>query len=165
MKYALIIIVSLITIPALYANEIYKSRDEYGTVTYSDKRPKTDYEIVDKGDYRGKNKPEEETTETQLAPDRSLESIDVITQSAKSEIDTIYKNLYLRNQQIKGKVLVKFSIAPQGDVISCTEDESDMVEAGFNGQICETIQGLNYGPVARTLPVNVKYTYDFQPSS
>lgn len=165
MQYIVLLI--LLSLAAnIQAANIYKSRDNRGTVLYSDKKPEGDYELFSKEKKKRLSDPDQSASEEEsviLPEKRDLASIRTTTDSVKNNINEIYKNLFLDDNEVRGELKVDFTINQQGQVTNCTEDESQMQKAGFNGKACQTIQQLNYGAVQSVDPITVNFTYTFQP--
>lgn len=163
MKYSFLFLFGVVISVNAHGDIIYKTRNSEGTYKYSDKKPKSSYETIDKGDYKGTQQPEAKESENAIPATRSMETIRTITESAKDKINGAYQDLYIANNDTQGKVAVEFTIEKAGNVSQCKENESDMSGSNFNGKICDIISALNYGPVESSNPVNIKYNYQFQP--
>ena len=147
-----------------YGGEIYKSRDQHGTITYSDRKPKNSYEAIDKGDYRGKTQVPVQLDESAPPTKRLMASIQAITEMAKPKVNAIYRQRFLVDRTLQGTLAVRFSIDREGRVIECSEDESAMSKSGFAGQVCAEIKLLEYGNVQEDEATTVNYTYNFAPA-
>ncbi len=166
MKYILIFFVGIAICFNTYGDTMYKYRDKNGNYVFSDKKPEAQHEAIEKGNYKGSEKVKEKTAEAQpTPPTRLIESVRPIIASVKPDINELYKELFLADKETQGKVVVAFTIAKEGNVTSCNEDESGMTRTGFNGRICEKIQSLNYGVVEESKPVDITYSYNFKPNS
>ncbi|MGH1485579.1 MAG: AgmX/PglI C-terminal domain-containing protein [Cellvibrionaceae bacterium] len=167
MKTFIILILGMGLFANAYSDEIYRYRDKNGTLKYSDKKPKTKHDVLDKGDYRGRREPAKQPAETVAEEElkRDMKDINTVTNTAKKDIDAIYKTIYQKDNKVKGSVVVSFSIQPQGAATNCIEDESQMTRPVFNNRICGRIQQLNYGALQTETPTKVKYTYTFTPAS
>ncbi len=166
MKYIFIFALGVATCFNTYGDTMYKYRDKNGNYVFSDKKPETQHEVIEKGNYKGSKKVDEESIEPQpTPPTRLMESVRPIIEGIKPEINELYKQLFIADKETQGKVVVAFSISKEGNVTSCNEDESGMTRPGFNGKICEKIQSLNYGIVEESKPVDIKYSYNFKPNT
>ena len=145
------------------AGEIYKSQDQHGTITYSDKKPKREYEIIDKGDYKGESEPVDSEIDTTTPDKRSIASIRSITATAQEKINNIYHQHFLADRTLRGTLQIAFSINQSGRVIACREDESAMTKASFEGKVCAEIKHLEYGSVETDTIEKITYTYNFSP--
>ena len=148
--------------PALLVNagDVYKSYDAQGTPVYSDKKPGGNYEII------FSTKDERKTPEAEQQPvaaARTMDSVRAITSTINPDLNQIYLELLRADSELNGKVTTEFTIAKEGNVTSCGEDESEMTKAAFNGKICEKIQALDFGLVESERSMNVSFTFNFNP--
>jgi hypothetical protein len=151
----------------VFSETIYKSYDRNGNPVFSDREPKTQYEIIKKSSAKKQVQAdatqEAEQQQAPIPPVRTIETIREITNTAQAEINAIYESIYKSNNETQGKVIVAFSIDQSGKVISCSEDESGMTTPSFNGKICEKINTLNYGEVAEEKVTKTNFTFQFKP--
>jgi hypothetical protein len=167
MKLIFLLTLSLTFSSYVFSETIYKSYDRNGNPVFSDREPKTKYEIIKKSS--AKKQAQADTTqqaeqqEAPIPPVRTIETIREITNSAQADINAVYENIYKSNNEVQGKVMVAFSIDQSGKVSSCSEDESGMTIASFNGKICEKINTLNYGEVEAEKVTKTNFTFQFKP--
>jgi hypothetical protein len=146
----------------LYSEVIYKSYDRNGNPVFSDREPKSKHQIIKTSSVKKRPVAKEEDEKT-IPKVRLIESIRTTTNATQNDVNAIYEELYKSNNDIKGEVKIAFSIDAEGKVVSCSEDESDMSIASFNGSICETINALDYGEVEEEKATKVNWTFKFQP--
>jgi hypothetical protein len=157
-----------------FSLDIYKSKDNSGTPTYSDKKPEGDYQLISsekKKPFGSRKKPateadsEAEADPIPFAQTRDVESVRSVVNSARGHINSLYMDIYNKDDSTQGKVLVKFTIGKDGAISNCDEDESEMNTNVFNGKICEKLQSLNYGAVAESQSTVFTFTYTFKPAA
>jgi hypothetical protein len=143
-----------------YSDVIYKSQDKNGNPIFSDRKPDSRYQIIEKGNYRSSK---QIAAPTDIPEERSLDTIRGKTNEIKGDIDALYNGLLAIDQSTQGTVTVNFVIGQDGRVGECAEDESAMSGGTFKGTICAAIQTINYEPVVSEQPKKVTYTYQFKP--
>ncbi len=144
------------------AGEIYRYKNSEGNTVYSDRKPDTEFDVI-KG---ASKKPATsdstpEATEQTDTPSRTVEEVNKLTDTLKTDIDALYTELVNTNSETRGSVVVNFTIAQAGNVSHCSEDESEMQGAKFDGSICEKIKGLEFGEIENPDPTRLTFTYNF----
>jgi hypothetical protein len=155
----------LVTTLSNAAGEIYRYRNSQGNFVYSDRKPNTEYEVINGGSINSNP----ESTERNNAVDsvitaRSVADVRAVTDTIKPAIDSLYTQLVASDNESQGNVTVNFTIVQSGNISSCTEDETEMKGTKFNGSICEKIKSLQFKAVASPSPLRLTYTYNFNPA-
>jgi len=94
---------------------------------------------------------------------RSLEEIRLVFERNKGSIYAIYNRALREDPTLQGKVLFKLTIAPDGHVIDCRVESSELKSPEMEGKLLARIRQFDFGAkdVAQMI---VTYPVDFLPS-
>jgi TonB family protein len=94
---------------------------------------------------------------------RSLEEIRLVFDRNKSALYALYNRALREDPTLQGKVVVKLTIAPTGQVVGCEMISSELRAPEFERKILARIKQFDFG--AKTVEVMVvTYPVDFLPS-
>lgn len=94
---------------------------------------------------------------------RALEEIRVVFDRNKGAIHTIYNRALREDPGLQGKVVVKLTIAPNGEVVDCQIVSSELRSPDLERKLLARIKQFNFGAKAVDVMV-VTYPIDFLPS-
>ena len=76
---------------------------------------------------------------------RSREEIELIFDKNKAAIFALYNRALRRNPALEGKLVLKLTIAPSGEVTHCEVVSSDLAEADFERKLVQRVKMFNFG--------------------
>jgi TonB family protein len=94
---------------------------------------------------------------------RSLEEIKLVFDRNKGSIYTIYNRVLREDPSLQGKVVLKLTISPSGDVLDCRIVSSELRHPDLERKLLARIKQFNFGAKAVDTMV-VTYPIDFLPS-
>jgi hypothetical protein len=97
-------------------------------------------------------------------PGRSDEEIQIVFDRYKATLYRIYNTELRRDPTLRGKMLLRISIEPGGEVSMCKVESTDLASPALVAQIVERIRRFNFGPKEDVLKVTILYPIDFLPA-
>lgn len=96
---------------------------------------------------------------------RSDEEIQVVFDRYKGALYRIYNRELRKNSFLKGKLVLKLTIQPDGTVSKCTVDYSNLNSAEFEMKITARVMRFNFGEKKGASALTILYPIDFLPAS
>ncbi|MBI5194517.1 MAG: energy transducer TonB [Nitrospirae bacterium] len=93
---------------------------------------------------------------------RNKESIKAVLASHRGSIYFIYKKAIRDNQSLKGTVVIEFTIAPNGDIVSARIESSTVHDRIFEQQVLKRIQTWKFLTVPESGDTVIKYPLEFE---
>ena len=90
-------------------------------------------------------------------------AIDKVIHRNLPKIQRCYQDELDKKPGLKGKIVVAFTIDPDGTVPSATVDSSTVADPDLEECICRTFEGLTF-PAHRGDPLSTHYPVTFEPS-
>ncbi|MEN8263896.1 MAG: AgmX/PglI C-terminal domain-containing protein [Nitrospirota bacterium] len=99
-----------------------------------------------------------------LAPGRTDEEIQIVFDRYKATLYRIYNNELRRDPTLRGKILMRITIEPDGSVSMCKVESTDLASPGLVKKIVERIKRFNFGPKEDVERITILYPIDFLPA-
>jgi outer membrane biosynthesis protein TonB len=97
-------------------------------------------------------------------PGRTDEEIQIVFDRYKSALYRLYNKELRRDPTLKGQVILKLTIEPDGTVSMCELKSSDMNAPDLTAQVVERVKGFDFG--AKAVPaITILYPIDFLPAA
>lgn len=95
---------------------------------------------------------------------RSQGSVKEVLASHRGSLDFIYRKALRDNPGLKGKVVIEFTIAPSGEIISTRIISSTVNDQAFEQQVLKRIQTWKFPPFPESGTTVIKYPLEFEPA-
>lgn len=115
-----------------------------------------DTKLAGKGDMGGGGKASPKT--------RSQGSVKEVLASHRGSIDFIYRKALRDNPALKGTVVIEFTIAASGEIISARIVSSTIHDQTFEQQVLKRIQTWKFPPIPESGNTVIKYPLEFEPA-
>ncbi len=99
-----------------------------------------------------------------MAPGRTDEEIQIVFDRYKASLYRIYNVELRKDPTLRGKILMRISIEPNGAVSVCRVESTDLASPELVARIAERIRRFNFGPKEGVLKVTILYPIDFLPA-
>lgn len=96
---------------------------------------------------------------------RTDEEIQIVFDRYKSALYRIYNRELRNNSTLRGKIVLRITIEPDGKVANCKLESSDMQAPALEAKIVARVKMINFGPKEGVPPVTILYPIDFLPAS
>jgi outer membrane biosynthesis protein TonB len=95
---------------------------------------------------------------------RTDEEIQIVFDRYKAALYRLYNKELRRDPTLKGQVILKLTIEPDGSVSLCELKSSDMNAPDLTAQVVERVKGFDFG--AKAVPaITILYPIDFLPAA
>ncbi len=98
-------------------------------------------------------------------PSRTDEEIQIVFDRYKAALYRIYNRELRKNPTLQGKMVLRLTIEPDGNVSACSVDSSDMDAPSLNESISARVRKFNFGAKDGVPSVTILYPIDFLPAS
>jgi hypothetical protein len=99
-----------------------------------------------------------------VGPGRTDEEIQIVFDRYKSALYRLYNKELRRDPTLRGQVILKLTIEPDGSVSLCELKSSDMNAPDLTAQVVERVKGFDFG--AKAVPaITIFYPIDFLPAA
>jgi TolA-binding protein len=96
-------------------------------------------------------------------PGRTDEEIQIVFDRYKSALYRLYNKELRRDPTLKGQMIIKLTIEPDGSVSMCELKSTDMNAPDLTAQVVERVKGFDFG--AKAVPaITILYPIDFLPA-
>ncbi len=99
-----------------------------------------------------------------LAPGRTDEEIQIVFDRYKATLYRIYNRELRKDPTLRGKILMRISIEPDGGVSLCQMESTDLASPELVARIVERIKRFNFGPKEGVQKMTILYPIDFLPA-
>ena len=99
-----------------------------------------------------------------LAPGRTDEEIQIVFDRYKAALYRIYNRELRKDPTLRGKILMRISIEPDGAVSLCKMESTDLASPELVTRIVERIRRFNFGPKEGVRKMTILYPIDFLPA-
>ena len=96
-------------------------------------------------------------------PARTDEEIQIVFDRYKAALYRMYNVELRKNPTLRGKVVLRFTIEPGGEVSACSVQSNDLASPELVAQIVERVKKFNFGPMEKVARTTVLYPIDFLP--
>jgi len=100
-----------------------------------------------------------------LAPGRTDEEIQIVFDRYKATLYRIYNNELRKDPTLRGKILMRITIEPDGGVSLCMAESTDLGSPELVHKIVERIKKFNFGPKEDVQRMTILYPIDFLPAA
>ncbi len=96
-------------------------------------------------------------------PARTDEEIQIVFDKYKASLYRMYNAELRKDPTLRGKVLLRITIEPGGEVSACTVQSSDLASQQLVAQVVERVKRFNFGPKEDVPKTTILYPIDFLP--
>ncbi|RII27644.1 MAG: hypothetical protein CXR31_05270 [Geobacter sp.] len=97
-------------------------------------------------------------------PSRTDEEIQLLFDRYKAALYRIYNTELRKDPTLRGKMVLRITIEPNGAVSACGAESSNMNAPGFSAQIVERVKKFNFGAKDGVPKTTILYPIDFLPA-
>jgi len=97
-------------------------------------------------------------------PSRTDEEIQIVFDRYKASIYRIYNKELRLNPTLRGKMLLRITIEPDGSVSKCSVEKTDLDSKELVAKILERVKRFNFGAKADVSRVTIVFPIDFLPA-
>ncbi len=98
-------------------------------------------------------------------PSRTDEEIQIVFDRYKATLYRIYNRELRKNPVLKGKMMLRITIKPNGSVSACKMESTDMDSPDLVKQVIARVKRFNFGAKAGVPTITILYPIDFLPAS
>lgn len=98
-------------------------------------------------------------------PGRTDEEIQIVFDRYKATLYRIYNKELRKDPTLRGKLLLKITIEPEGDVSMCLVESTDLGSDFLVTQIVARVKRFNFGPKEDVPVTTILYPIDFLPAT
>jgi len=99
-----------------------------------------------------------------VASGRTDEEIQIVFDRYKAALYRIYNKELRKDPTLRGKMLLRISIEPGGEVSMCKVESTDLASPELVAQIVERIERFNFGSKEGVPKITILYPIDFLPA-
>jgi hypothetical protein len=99
-----------------------------------------------------------------LGPARTDEEIQIVFDRYKASFYRLYNRELRNNPALKGQMVLRLTIEPDGSVSMCALQSSDMEAPDLAGQVVNRVRTINFGAKEGVPAVTIVYPIDFLPA-
>ncbi len=97
-------------------------------------------------------------------PARTDEEIQLLFDRYKAALYRIYNTELRKDPTLRGKMVLRITIEPAGEVSACSVESCNMNAPDFSAQIVERVRKFNFGPKDGVPKTTILYPIDFLPA-
>lgn len=98
-------------------------------------------------------------------PSRTDEEIQIVFDRYKAVLYRIYNRELRNDPTLRGKMVLRMTIEPDGHVSACTVKSTDLASPALSADIVARILSFNFGPKAGVPRLTILYPIDFLPAT
>jgi len=98
-------------------------------------------------------------------PSRTDEEIQIVFDRYKAALYRIYNRELRKNPTLQGKLVLKLTIQPNGNVSACSLESSDMDAPALEKKIVARVKKFNFGAKEDVPAITILYPIDFLPAT
>ena len=98
-------------------------------------------------------------------PSRTDEEIQIVFDRYKSALYRIYNKELRSNPTLRGNMVLRIVIEPDGRVSACSVKSNDLASATFSADIVNRVLNFNFGPKEGVPTITILYPIDFLPTN
>jgi hypothetical protein len=99
-----------------------------------------------------------------VAAGRTDEEIQIVFDRYKASLYRIYNQQLRRDPTLRGRILMRITIEPDGEVSLCKVESTDLASPDLVAKILERIKRFNFGPKEDVQKLTILYPIDFFPA-
>lgn len=100
-----------------------------------------------------------------VGPSRTDEEIQIVFDRYKAALYRIYNRELRINPSLRGKMILRITIEPGGEVSACRVESTDLASAALTAEVVERVKKFNFGSKAGVPRLTILYPIDFLPAS
>jgi len=97
-------------------------------------------------------------------PGRTDEEIQIVFDRYKAALYRLYNAELRKDPTLRGKMILRITIEPGGEVSSCTVQSNDLDSEDLVSQVVERVKKFNFGPKEKVSRITILYPIDFLPA-
>ncbi len=98
-------------------------------------------------------------------PARTDEEIQIVFDRYKATLYRIYNRELRNDPTLRGKMVLRITIEPNGEVSACKIESTDLASAGLKTEVVERVKRFNFGPKENVSRLTILYPIDFLPAA
>jgi uncharacterized membrane protein YgcG len=98
-------------------------------------------------------------------PARTDEEIQIVFDRYKASFYRLYNRELRNDPTLKGQMVVRLTIEPDGSVSMCVLHSTDMNAPGLAAQVVERVKSINFGAKEGVQAITIVYPIDFLPAA
>jgi TonB family protein len=98
-------------------------------------------------------------------PARTDEEIQIVFDRYKAALYRIYNRELRNDPTLRGKMVLRITIEPNGEVSACTIESSDLASDVLKKEVVERVKRFNFGPKDNVAKITILYPIDFLPAA
>ncbi|WP_140635132.1 AgmX/PglI C-terminal domain-containing protein [Methylibium rhizosphaerae] len=99
------------------------------------------------------------------APSRTDEEIQIVFDRYKAALYRIYNRELRNDPSLKGKMVLRLTIEPDGQVSACAVKSTDLASPTLSAEVVERVLKFNFGAKQGVPPITITYPIDFLPAA
>ncbi len=100
-----------------------------------------------------------------VGPSRTDEEIQIVFDRYKAALYRIYNRELRSNPALRGKMILRITIEPNGEVSACRIESTDLASQTLSTEVVERVLKFNFGPKDGVPKITILYPIDFLPAS
>jgi hypothetical protein len=98
-------------------------------------------------------------------PARTDEEIQIVFDRYKAALYRIYNRELRNDPTLKGKMVLRITIEPSGEVSACRIESTDLASGVLKTEVVERVKRFNFGPKENVARITILYPIDFLPAT
>ena len=98
-------------------------------------------------------------------PSRTDEEIQIVFDRYKAALYRIYNRELRNDPTLRGKMVLRITIEPNGEVSACRIESTDLASAALKAEVVERVRRFNFGPKDNVPKITILYPIDFLPAT
>ena len=99
------------------------------------------------------------------APSRTDEEIQIVFDRYKAALYRIYNRELRNDPSLKGKMVLRLTIEPDGQVSACAVKSTDLASPTLSAEVVERVLKFNFGAKPGVPTITITYPIDFLPAA
>ncbi len=100
-----------------------------------------------------------------VGPSRTDEEIQIVFDRYKSALYRLYNKELRKDPTLRGQMVLRLTIEPDGSVSMCELQSSDMKAPELSAQVVERVKTINFGAKEGVSAITILYPIDFLPAA
>lgn len=100
-----------------------------------------------------------------VGPSRTDEEIQIVFDRYKAALYRIYNRELRNDPTLKGKMVLRLTIEPNGEVSACSVESSDLASVALKTEVVERVKRFNFGAKDGVPRITILYPIDFLPAA
>ena len=100
-----------------------------------------------------------------LGPARTDEEIQIVFDRYKASFYRLYNRELRSNPALKGQMVLRLTIEPDGSVSMCALQSTDMNAPDLSAQVVSRVKTINFGAKEGVQALTIVYPIDFLPAA